>query len=71
MPDNPAGADSVLLEAIERLGADYQLDKLQLLYLQGKSTQIPAQVKVTTSKRFTRKITIGTQGVNVAWAYHL
>ncbi|NQY37798.1 MAG: S-adenosylhomocysteine hydrolase [Alteromonadaceae bacterium] len=61
MPDNPAGADGVLLEAIERLGANYQLDKLSQLYLQGKSTQIPAQVQIKTSKRFTRKIAIGTQ----------
>jgi len=57
MPDNPAGNDGVIIEAMERLGVDYRLA--------GESTQIPASVKVVPkSARFTRKIEVGKQRVN-------
>ncbi len=65
MPDNPAGNDGVLIEAMERLGVDYQLDDLSLKSLSGESTQIPASVKIIPkSSRFTRKIAVGKQRVN-------
>ncbi|MAD74540.1 MAG: S-adenosylhomocysteine hydrolase [Rheinheimera sp.] len=65
MPDNPAGNDGVLIEAMERLGVDYQLDSLSLKSLSGESTQIPASVKIIPkSSRFTRKIAVGKQRVN-------
>lgn len=65
MPDNPAGNDGVLIEAMERLGVDYQLDELSLKSLSGESTQIPASVKIIPkSSRFTRKIAVGKQRVN-------
>lgn len=65
MPDNAAGNDGVIIEAMERLGVDYRLDDLSLKNLAGESTQIPASVKVVpTSARFTRKIEVGKQRVN-------
>ncbi|WP_042143476.1 MULTISPECIES: DUF6088 family protein [unclassified Pseudoalteromonas] len=67
MPDNPAGADGVLIEAMERLGRDYQFDALSLSNMLGQSTQIPAKVLIKPkSSRFTRKIAVGSQGVNIA-----
>jgi hypothetical protein len=67
MPDNPAGADGVMIEAMEKLGADYKFDDLSSLNFSGDSTQIPAKVKIIPkSSRFTRKIAIGTQIVNAA-----
>lgn len=66
MPDNPAGADGVVLEAMEKLGVDYELDGLTLKNMNGESTQIPAKVLVTPrSSRFKRKIAVGTQRVNI------
>ncbi|MDC0601901.1 DUF6088 family protein [Aliiglaciecola sp.] len=65
MPDNAAGADGVVIEAMEKLGVDYQFDDLSNLNFSGNSTQIPAKVKITPkSARFTRKIAVGTQLVN-------
>ncbi|KFZ36484.1 S-adenosylhomocysteine hydrolase [Shewanella mangrovi] len=65
MPDNDTGADGVLIEALERLGVDYTFDNLSSMYFSGKSTQIPANIKITPkSPRFTRKISIGKQRVN-------
>ena len=65
MPDNAAGADGVIIEAMEKLGVDYQFDDLSNLNFSGESTQIPAKVKITPkSARFTRKIAVGTQLVN-------
>jgi hypothetical protein len=65
MPDNPAGNDGVLIEAMERLGVDYKFDELSLKSFSGESTQIPASVKIIPkSSRFTRKIAVGKQRVN-------
>ncbi|MBF7073430.1 S-adenosylhomocysteine hydrolase [Glaciecola sp. MH2013] len=65
MPDNVAGADGVVIEAMEKLGVDYQFDDLSNLNFSGESKQIPAKVKITPkSARFTRKIAVGTQLVN-------
>lgn len=65
MPDNVAGADGVVIEAMEKLGVDYQFDDLSNLNFSGESTQILAKVKIMPkSARFTRKIAVGTQLVN-------
>lgn len=65
MADNPSGPDGVVIEAMEKLGVEYQLDDLSRMNLSGDSTQIPAKVKIIPkSTRFTRKIAIGTQFVN-------
>lgn len=65
MADNPSGSDGVVIEAMEKLGVEYQLDDLSRMNLSGDSTQIPAKVKIIPKNtRFTRKITIGTQFVN-------
>lgn len=65
MPDNVAGADGVVIEAMEKLGIDYQFDDLSTQNMSNDSTQIPAKVKIIPkSSRFTRKIAVGTQLVN-------
>jgi len=65
MPDNPAGNDGVLIEAMDRLGVDYTFDDLSRKNLSGESTQIPASLKIVPkSSRFTRKIAVGKQRVN-------
>ncbi len=65
MPDNPAGSDGVIIEALERLNVDYSFDEVSQSSLSGQSTQIPAKVKVIPkSARFTRKIKVGSQSVN-------
>lgn len=67
MPDNPAGADGVVIEAMEKLGVEYRFDDASELNFSGKSTQIPANVKIQPkSARFTRKIAIGKQLVNAS-----
>jgi hypothetical protein len=67
MPDNPAGADGVLIEAMKRLGADFKFDEISNLNFSGKSPQIPANVRIIPQNpRFTRKITVGKQCVNEA-----
>lgn len=65
MPDNAAGTDGVLIEAMEKLGIEYELDELSQMNLLGQSTQVPAQIKIRSkSPRFTRKISVGSQRVN-------
>ena len=65
MADNPSGPDGVVIEAMEKLGVEYQLDDLSRMNLSGDSTQIPAKVKIIPKNtRFTRKIAIRKQFVN-------
>lgn len=65
MPDNPAGADGVMIEAMEKLGVSFEFDKLSQMNMLGKSAQIPAKVSINpTSSRFKRKIVVGNQRVN-------
>ena len=65
MADNPSGPAGVVIEAMEKLGVEYQLDDLSRMNLSGDSTQIPAKVKIIPKNtRFTRKIAIGKQFVN-------
>lgn len=67
MPDNPAGADGVVIEAMEKLGVEYQFDELSQKNFSRNSTQIPANVKIKPkSARFTRKIAVGKQRINAA-----
>jgi hypothetical protein len=66
MPDNPGGPDGVMIEAMKRLGVEFQFDDLSKMNMLGKSTQIPSKVGITpTSSRFTRKIAIGGHLVNI------
>ncbi len=46
MADNPAGPDGVVIEAMEKLGVEYQLDDLSRMNLSGDSTHIPANVMI-------------------------
>lgn len=72
MADNVAGADGVVIEAMEKLGVDYQFDDLSNLNFSGESTQTPAKVKITPkSARFTRKIAVGTQLIEKSFCRRL
>lgn len=67
MADNDAGANGVLIEAMERLGVAYEFDYLSRKYFAGESTQIPVNPKITSkNSRFTRKIALGKHSVNEA-----
>ncbi|MFT4925802.1 MAG: hypothetical protein ACI8WB_001897 [Phenylobacterium sp.] len=67
MPSSPGGLDGVIFEVFEKLGVSYQLDDFSQLYLDGKSTQIPASIQFITDKnRFTRKIVVGNKAINVS-----
>ncbi len=60
MPDNVAGALGVVLEALKRLGIEYQFDEVSQQYYDGKSTQVPANpIVIPKDPRVTRKIAIG------------
>lgn len=64
MPACPAGADAVLLEALDRLKIDYQLDDSTVRYQTGQSNQIPAVTLIQTPKRFKRKLVVGCRQLN-------
>ena len=60
MPDDIAGALGVLLEALKRLGIEYQFDQVSQKYYDGKSTQVPANpIVIPKDPRVTRKIAVG------------
>ena len=46
MPTSPAGADGVILEAIEKLGIDYKFDEFSQRSIDGDSLQIPASFQI-------------------------
>ncbi|WP_338853875.1 DUF6088 family protein (plasmid) [Alteromonas macleodii] len=65
IPDNAAGADGVLIEAMQRLDVEHKLDDLSNKYFAGQSSQIPANVKIIPlDPRFTRKIAVGKRYIN-------
>ena len=64
MPACPAGADAVLLEALDRLKIDYQLDDSTVRYQTEQSNQIPAVTLIQTPKRFKRKLVVGCRQLN-------
>lgn len=66
MPASPAGADGVLLEAIQKLGVPYQFDEFSKRSIDGDSLQIPASFQIITSNRFKRKIVVSNKTINVS-----
>ncbi len=65
MPTSPAGADGVILEAIEKLGIDYKFDEFSQRSIDGDSLQIPASFQIITNNRFKRKIVVSNSAINV------
>lgn len=65
MPASPAGADGVILEAIEKLGIDYKFDEFSQRSIDGDSLQIPASFQIITNNRFKRKIVVSNSTINV------
>ncbi|MDG1733460.1 MAG: DUF6088 family protein [Thalassotalea sp.] len=66
MPASPAGADGVILEAIEKLGIDYKFDEFSQRSIDGDSLQIPASFQIITNKRFKRKIVVSNSAINAS-----
>jgi hypothetical protein len=66
MPASPAGADGVILEAIEKLGVEYQFDEFTQRSLNGESLQVPASFKIMTNSRFKRKIVVNNSAINAS-----
>jgi len=64
MPASPAGADGVILEAIEKLGVDYKFVEFSQRSINGESLQIPATLKIITNNRFKRKIVVNNSAIN-------
>ena len=64
MPTSPAGADGVILEAINKLGVDYKFDEFSQRSMDGNSFQIPASFQIITNKRFKRKIFVSNRAIN-------
>ncbi|MBL4909211.1 MAG: S-adenosylhomocysteine hydrolase [Alteromonadaceae bacterium] len=64
MAASPAGADGVILEAIEKLGIDYTFDEFSQRSIDGDSLQIPASFQIITNNRFKRKIVVNNRAIN-------
>jgi len=64
MPASPAGADGVIIEAIEKLGIDYKFDEFSQRSLDGESFQVPASFQIITNNRFKRKIIVSNRAIN-------
>tara|TARA_R110001583_G_scaffold7158_1_gene35599 strand:+ start:62806 stop:63204 length:399 start_codon:yes stop_codon:yes gene_type:complete len=64
MPASPAGADGVIIEAIEKLGIDYKFDEFSQRSIDGDSLQIPASFQIITNNRFKRKIVVSNSTIN-------
>jgi hypothetical protein len=64
MPASPAGADGVLIEAIEKLGISYKFDEFSQRSIDGDSLQIPASFQIITNNRFKRKIVVSNRAIN-------
>lgn len=56
MPSSHGGFKKVALEALNRLGVDWDYSEMEKLYREGKSTQIPAKACVVIKGHFRRKI---------------
>lgn len=64
MPAAPGGSVAVVIEALDRLKVDYRLVGATSAYNSGKSTQIPASLKIKTSPRFKRALSVGNSKLN-------
>lgn len=53
------GPDGVLIETLDCLKIPYEFSGLTASYLDGSSTQIPANLEIKIKKRFSRKLVIG------------
>ncbi|WP_318493328.1 DUF6088 family protein [Photobacterium leiognathi] len=59
MPSHPGGVDGIVREVLILKNVDFELDKFSMLYLSGKTTQVPASfVYSWPQKQFNRKLII-------------
>lgn len=65
MPTNPGGSDALMREILKMKGVDFEMDKLSLQSLSGKSTQIPSSIQYSWNpKQFNRKFAVGNRVLN-------
>lgn len=65
MPTNPGGSDALMREILKMKGVDFEMDKLSLQSLSGKSTQIPCSIQYSWNhKQFNRKLAVGNRVLN-------
>ncbi|MEZ8042185.1 DUF6088 family protein [Vibrio sp. 10N.222.54.F12] len=65
MPTNPGGSDALMREILKMKGVDFEMDKLSLQSLAGKSTQIPSSIQYSWNpKQFNRKLAVGNRVLN-------
>ncbi|WP_299141031.1 S-adenosylhomocysteine hydrolase [uncultured Vibrio sp.] len=65
MPTNPGGSDALMREILKMKGVDFEMDKLSLQSLSGKSTQIPSSIQYSWNpKQFNRKLAVGNRVLN-------
>ena len=65
MPTNPGGSDALMREILKMKGVDFEMDKLSLQSLSGKSTQIPSSIQYSWNpKKFNRKLAVGNRVLN-------
>ena len=65
-PKQLLGNEELILEAIEKLGVEYQFDEFSQRSLNGESLQVPASFKIMTNSRFKRKIVVNNSAINAS-----
>ena len=56
MPTNPGGSDALMREILKMKGVDFEMDKLSLQSLSGKSTQITSSIQYLATRHVTKDL---------------
>lgn len=64
MIDHNGGFDGALIEILERLNETYKISNIAKDYIEGKTTQIPANLNIKPSNKFKRKLKLGKYKFN-------